>query len=283
MKTTATGRAWGNGTAYQLARQIADGKRTNISEAKGLEEGAEGVKSGDSSKETSKAGADTAEKYKVEEGTGAEGLRTDVFLSSIKQKETMFPGLYADKTSKDSDNFQMKTSAPEDSVGQLAAMLAKAETKLDVLQVSGKAIRALASLKAAAASSEGEDAKKVARQIRRMEKLMKRIEKKLKHLSKEEQLELEKKRALEKKEQKKADGLADELKSRRKKRRRDEKNYAAKELAEDEKEASAETMAALAGGSSASMPSVTEMAAGMDAVAGGEMAAVDGMSLDISV
>ena len=96
----------------------------------------------------------------------------------------------SDKISDRSD-FKMQSSAPKDSVGQLASELARSETRLDVLQVLSKATRALASLKMSAYSCEGDDAKKVAQMIKRMEKLIKRIQKKVKQLGTEEQGRLE--------------------------------------------------------------------------------------------
>ena len=122
---------------------------------------------------------------------------------------------------------------PDDSVGLLASMLARAETRIDVQQVSSRAVRALTNLKMAAAASEGADAKKIAQMIKRMEKLMKRIQKKLQHLAKEEQLELRKIRAKKNKETEKVKQIQGELNTRRKKRRKDERNYANKEIAED--------------------------------------------------
>ena len=68
-----------------------------------------------------------------------------------------------------SGGFKVKSSAPDDSVGQLAAMLARAETRIDVQQVASRAIRALTNLKMSAAASEGKDAKKIAQMIKRME------------------------------------------------------------------------------------------------------------------
>ena len=59
-----------------------------------------------------------------------------------------FPESLFEKTSEKSEGgFKMKSSTPDDSVGQLASMLARAETRIDVQQVSSKAIRALTSLK----------------------------------------------------------------------------------------------------------------------------------------
>lgn len=126
-----------------------------------------------------------------------------------------------------------KASLPDDQVGQLATELANARTRFDVQQVSGKAMRALANLRMAAALCEGRDKARANRMIARMEKLMKRTRVKIRHLDKEEQLERQKRRAEKEQEQKKAGSLRDELNSRRKKRRREEANYAMKEAARD--------------------------------------------------
>lgn len=40
-------------------------------------------------------------------------------------------------------NFKVKSSSPDNSVGELASMLARAETRMDVQQVASKAMRAL--------------------------------------------------------------------------------------------------------------------------------------------
>lgn len=135
----------------------------------------------------------------------------------------------------DKNGFNTSASTPEDTVGGLAALLARSETRFDVLQVSGKAMRALANLRMAAMASDGDEAKKIARNIKRMEKLIKRIQKKLQHLSKEEQLQRQRQRAEKKQEQEKAQEIEKEIQARRKKRRRDERNYANKQLAEDGK------------------------------------------------
>lgn len=183
----------------------------------------------------------------------------------------------------DSD-YRMKGSAPKDSVGQLAAELARAETRLDVQQVMSKAMKALANLKMSAYVCEGADAKKARQMIKRMEKLIKRIQKKLQHLSKEEQLENQRKRAEKKNEIQRAKEIQEELNTRRKKRRRDEKNYANKEMAEDAKNSAAELNSELANaispGSSGGSPaaSVSDMS-GFSA----DMSVGEGVSIDISV
>ncbi|MCI8504725.1 MAG: hypothetical protein HFI67_00860 [Lachnospiraceae bacterium] len=269
-----TTRSWEKGTAYELAKaHVAD----KIAEdEKKTAEGENEIVSGSGLTANEADGRETTEK--------TQEAKTDVFLSSIKnekeQDQGLFSALSASQSAEDSGGFQMKSSAPDDSVGQLAAMLARAETKLDVLQVSGKAMRALVNLKASAATAKGDEAKKLAAQIKRMEKLIKRIEKKLKHLDKEEDLERERKRAVEKAEKQKAEQIEDELNIRKKKRRRDEKNYADKELAQDEKDAASETLASLSGLGSASAPSL-DAVSGMDAAMGGDIP--DVASLDVIV
>ena len=189
----------------------------------------------------------------------------------------------------------VKSSAPDDSVGELAALLAKAETKIDVLQVSSKAMRALVNLKMSLAGADKKDQKKINQMIRRMEKLMKRIQKKIKNLNKEEVLERERERAAKKMEDKKEEEIRKELSTRRKKRKRDEQNYAQKELDEDRKSATAETVSAmtssLAGASpvpsgtvpadmaTSAAPAVSAPAVSADAGA----VAVESVSIDISV
>ena len=277
-----TAGSWEKATAYQLAKAHAAGKIAE-DEKNAEAAGEKGTAAGSESAAGEAAGKETAEK--------TEEAKTDVFLSSIKNEKEQEEGLFssfstlsASQSAKEAGGFQMRSSSPEDSVGQLAAMLARAETKLDVLQVSGKAMRALVNLKASAATAKGDEAKKLAAKIKRMEKLIKRIEKKLKHLDKEENLERERKRAAEKAEKQKAEQLESELRTRKKKRRRDEKNYADKELAEDEKEASSETLAALSGLGGASAPSL-DAVSGMEAAVGGDRSAAvpDAASLDVTV
>ncbi len=193
---------------------------------------------------------------------------------------------------KSNDGFQMKSSAPDDSVGQLAALLARAETRLDVQQVSSKAIRALMNLKMALSNSEGDEQSKIRRMIKRMNKLIKRIHKKLQQLGKEEQLENRRKRAQKKKDEAEEAQILEELRSRRKKRRRDEKDYAQKEMTEDGKEAAKEAVAAISAAMSApvsaaiSAPAAPDPAAGLAAAAdvgSAGMPAMEGACLDVSV
>ncbi len=188
---------------------------------------------------------------------------------------------------------KVRASLPGDSVGELAALLARAETKLDVHQVSSKVMRGLANLRMSAALCEGKDKEKANKMIRRMEKLLKRVYKKLKQLGKEEQLEQQREKAEKKMEEQKAEELRDELKCRRNKRRREEREYAMKENAEDHKAAADGSL--LPGGDAGSVPSSSELpamagsggaAAPVSAVAEAFSpadAAVEGASLDMTV
>lgn len=153
----------------------------------------------------------------------------------------------------------MSVSMPDDSTGQLAAELARSETKMNVLQVSSKAMRALGTLKIAYALSEGDDKEKIGRMIRRMQKLTRQIQKKMKNLTKEEQLGLQRKRAQERQEQEKEMEIRKEISKRKRKRRREENNYASREMAQDRKEALQDTLDAIAGlGSSSAASAAAE-------------------------
>lgn len=101
-------------------------------------------------------------------------------LSSLlekKQEQESFLNSLLEQA-KESSNFKASVSVPDDSTGQLASELASSETKMNVLQVSSKAMRALANLKMAYALSEGKDKEKIAQMIRRMQKLTRQIQKK---------------------------------------------------------------------------------------------------------
>lgn len=206
----------------------------------------------------------------------------DTFSDSLKSQSS-------DNTEKSGGNFKAKSSAPDDSVGELAAMLARAETRMDVQQVASKAMRALANLKMSAVASEGKDAKKIAQMIKRMEKLIKRIQKKLQHLGKEEQLEIRQKRAEKEKQEQKAEEIRKELKARRKKRKKDEQEYAKKELGEDAKNAVSEAVSGLTDAISASSPTASLTANGAPASVpelsslSADAAMADAGSIDISV
>lgn len=184
------------------------------------------------------------------------------------------------KSEKKDSSFRMKSSAPKDSVGQLAAELARAETRLDVQQVMSKAMKALANLKMSAYVGEGEDAKKARQMIKRMEKLIKRIQKKMKHLNKEEQMTNDQKRAEKQQQEQKAKQIREELRSRRRKRRRDEREYAMKELNEDQKQQTGELLSSVMAGlgmDSGSLDlSALAGAGGMDlSAASGDMGSID--------
>ena len=159
-------------------------------------------------------------------------------LASFKERTEA-----AKEAKKNSNSKFLKSSSSGESVGSYAALLAKAETKMEVMEVSSKVTWTLAELKMASVGSEGEEAKKLAKQIRRPEKLTKQIQKKLKNLSKEEQLELRKERAIKKMEMEKAQELHKELEKRRTKRRREDRKYAQKEIAEDMKNETANLLA----------------------------------------
>ena len=190
-------------------------------------------------------------------------------------------GMNAKEASDKSDS-RIRSSTPDDSVGQLAAELSRSEKKLDVLQVLSKATRALANLKMSAYTCEGKDSKKVAQMIRRMEKLIKRIQKKVKQLGKEEQLEIQQKKAEKQKELERAKQIREELRGRRRKRRREERDYAMKELAEDGREAMSETLSGIIGAGSVLSGSPTasgSAAGGMDL----SSISMEGMSIDVTV
>lgn len=196
--------------------------------------------------------------------TGQKQKEEKSLLNSLlekKQEQESFLNSLLEQT-KESSNFKASVSVPDDSTGQLASELASSETKMNVLQVSSKAMRALANLKMAYALSEGKDKEKIAQMIRRMQKLTKQIQKKMKNLSKEEQMEIRRKRAEEKQEFEKELEIRKEISRRRKKRRREEHNYASKEMNEDRKEAMQETIDAMAASMGGS-PS-----AGLSAMAG---------------
>ncbi len=211
--------------------------------------------------------------------------RTDVFEAMGSRKEA---GIFSRSLSEavgqpsedENSDFQLRSKTSEDSVGQLAAQLARAESRVDVLQVSSRAIRALMNLKMAAASCDEKEGKKLAQKIRRMEKLMKRINKKLRHLSQEEVLENQRKQAEKKQDFKKADELSEELKSRKSKRHKEERKYALKEMETDAKEENGEMLSSAATASGAPVPDGVSV----PDLAGAAMAAAEtGVSLDITV
>lgn len=242
------------------------------------------MKVADSSRRTDTAGIayqalqeqDVKIREEMEQAVREEGRlqeRNDLFTRSFNDSFSVFG---QPEKSGGSGGFQMKSSTPEDSVGQLAALLAKAESKIDVQQVSSKAMRALASLKMSAMSCEEKDAKKIAQMIRRMKKLIKRIQKKLRQLNKEEALELRRKKAEQKLEVEKEKELREELRGKRTKRRRDEQNYALKEAAEDQRTAVGEAVSGVADAMAASMSADMGGAGGVDTAAGS-------VALDVTV
>lgn len=182
-----------------------------------------------------------------------------------------------------SGGFKAKASAPDDSVGQLASMLARAESRIDVQQVASKAMRALTNLKMSAISSEGKDAKKIAQMIKRMEKLIKRIQKKLQHLAKEEQLELRRQKAEKQMQEQKAKEIQEELTARRKRRRKDEQNYAMKEMAEDGKNAANEMVSNMVSSLSSGSPAVSSGTVPNLSSVSADISMADSVSIDISV
>lgn len=228
---------------------------------------------------TAKENADKTVKEKSKaEKTREEAGRTkeDEELSALKQLAESLSAQNAKKGKK--GGFQMKSSSQEESVGELAALLARAETRFDVLQVSGKAMRALVNLKMSSVSADKDEAKKIAQKIRRMEKLIKRIQKKLKQLSKEEDLERQRQRAAKKQEMQKAKELQEELQSRRKKRRKDERNYAFKELSRDQKGENDEMLAEAFGSDGSVSPDLSSM---IETGGVSLSSALEGVSIDI--
>ncbi|MCI9104607.1 MAG: hypothetical protein HFG56_05895 [Lachnospiraceae bacterium] len=239
--------------------------------------------SADASSQIYSSSSQKEEDTKKAEYRRTEDPDTDRLLDSLKSLSTS-------SAKKENNNFKMRSTKPEDSVGQLASMLARAETRIDVQQVASRAIRSLTSLKMSLAASEGNDAKKIAQMIKRMEKLIKRIQKKLQHLSKEEQLENRKKRAEKNEEEQLVKEIQKELNTRRKKRRRDERNYANKEMAEDAKNSSAELYAdmmnAISPGSATSIGSSMNIGSAAVPDIGGvsaDVAIAESVSIDISV
>lgn len=206
--------------------------------------------------------------------------KTDEWSRSLENLEEL-SAQASQKADSSSSGSKIKSSVPDDSVGELAAMLARAETRIDVQQVASKAVRALTNLKMSAAASEGKEAKKIAQMIRRMEKLIKRIQKKMQHLSKEEQLEYQQKRAEKKQDMEKIKQIKEELNTRRKRRHRDEKRYASKELAEDAKMASNELVSSVV---SAASPTGTTPSFDFSSMTGMDgFASMEGGSVDIMV
>lgn len=215
-----------------------------------------------------------------------EAFETPEALSEAEKLAEAFKS-NAEQDPKDTgaDQFKVSCSIPDDSTGQLAAMLARAETQMDVQQVSSKAMRALNSLKMSAIFAEGDDAKKVAARIRRMEKLMSRISKKQQQLNKEEVMEMQRRSAERRKEMQREQELRRDLDTRRTKRRRDERNYANKEVAQDSKEASQEMYANMANASTSSSAADFDlsMLTGVDGAVSLDVSTAEGASFDVTV
>ncbi len=215
----------------------------------------------------------------------------DTVTNDTEDEEKNLEDVVSASSEQESDStsagsFKVSCSIPDDSTGQLASMLARAETTLDVQQVSSKALRAMNALKMASVFAEGDDAKKVTQRIRRMKKLISRISKKQQQLNKEETLELQRKSAERRKQMEQAQDLKKELDNKRNKRRRDERNYAAKENAQDNKEALQDMYANMANASSAApvSASVPDLSAITDlGVSTADLSAAEGVSLDITV
>lgn len=184
------------------------------------------------------------------------------------------------------------STSSQNSVGELATMLANAQSTMDVQRVISKGMMALAGLKMAQPLAEGKQKNKITAQIRRIEKLLKRSRNKIRHLNKEAELERKQKKAEKAQEEQKAHAQREELKSRRNKRRRDETRYAQKEVSKDaqeRQEAMLEGMAGAVGGSSPAVAPVAAPVASAPVAAevpvGADMAAADvpAVSMDISV
>lgn len=171
----------------------------------------------------------------------------DEIQAELEQQLTLFQSLQKQSGGKSKSN-SVTASAPTDSVGQLASMLARARTPIDVRQVASKAERALANLRTASVSCSDSDKDKIAQMIRRMKTLIKRIHKKLSQLNKEEQMERRIQKAEKEMAAERAKQLREELRIKRKRRRREEENYARKEMGEDMKESAAEMTQALCAG-----------------------------------
>lgn len=182
---------------------------------------------------------------------------------------------------------KLKSSLPDDQVGALAIQLANSQTKMDVQQVSGKALRSLASLKMCYISCDDKDKKKVLQMIRRTEKLIKRIRTKMRCLTKEEDLEKRRKKAEKKEQEREARELRDELRSRQRKRRREEWNYALKESTQQRDSSDSLPIPLPGASASPSLPSGTSAAVGtVDAAVSADAAsavAAESVSLDVTV
>ncbi len=219
----------------------------------------------------------SAAMYRSSSEEGYQNQQTESTSSLLKDTDNFFQ-----------DSYCASLSKPEAASEGSGSMLARAETKMDVLQVYSKAMRALANLKMAGLSSESSDSKKIAQMIKRMEKLIKRIQKKLKHLGKEEQLENQRQKAEKAMQEQKEKQIREELRTRRNKRRREEREYALKEMSEDNKTATNDAISSMINATT-SAPSLD-----MSALTGAnpytasssvsaDISAMEGVSIDVSV
>ncbi len=177
---------------------------------------------------------------------------------------------------------KIKSSVPDDNIGQLASELYNGRTKSDVIQVSSKAMRAMANLRMAGALCEGEDKEKVGQMIRRMNRLIKRIRMKIRNLDKEEQLQKRQEKAEKRKEEQKARTLSNELRRKRNKRRREEWDYAQKEIAAGQNSSGNASPAEVSASSAASAP--VSVPASVSVTVSPDMAApAESVSVDITV
>ena len=176
MKVTA--RNWQTATSsllYQSVPQTNDNTDVGTKATEGLSE----------SQETAAADktAQTVSQTSQKEDRNSNDTKASKEENELAMLNRLAESLSSQNSKKSNkNNYNLSSSKPEDTVGGLAALLARSETRFDVLQVSGKAMRALANLKMSYMASDGDQAKKIARTIKRMEKLIKRIQKKLQHL-----------------------------------------------------------------------------------------------------
>ena len=229
-----------------------------------------------------------------------------VSLSADEQRKNLLSQLKEQEEAREKSQTQMMqavmgkssggkvsvSTSSQNSVGELATMLANAQSTMDVQRVISKGMMALAGLKMAQPLAEGKQKNKITAQIRRIEKLLKRSRNQIRHLNKEAELERKQKKAEKAQEEQKAHAQREELKSRRNKRRRDETRYAQKEVSKDaqeRQEAMLEGMAGAVGGSSPAVAPVAAPVASAPVAAevpvGADMAAADvpAVSMDISV
>lgn len=184
------------------------------------------------------------------------------------------------------------STGSQNSIGELATMLANAQNTMDVQQVISKAMLSMASLKIAQPLTEGKQRDKITAQIRRLEKLLTRSRNKIRHLNKEAELERKQRKAEKAQEEQKARARREELKSRRSKRRRDETRYAQREVSKDLQESQGAMLEGLTGAGGGSAPTTAPIASTVPSApvsaevsVGADIAAADvpAASMDISV